>query len=117
MHRRCEVIRLKTVVSIFGVGKAVAVDLYKVGPNTVQITVVYPDYKKIWGIASWDNLWTCLFLPQGDSMHIGHQVLKKISHPEGKWSNHLKLHFKRKDKKTKIKVNWKDFRDALLAIK
>lgn len=113
MHRRQKVVKIKTLVTFYTTGKAVEIEMYKVSPYTVQVTVVYRNFKKIWGFTSWDNLWSCLFLPQGSSMSFEHHAFNKISHPKGEWSNHLKLHFECKD----VKVKWKDFREALLAIK
>jgi hypothetical protein len=97
--------------------KPVALEMYMYEQDMVLLTAAKFKKKGMYALVSWSDLWTYLFLPRGEYKKISSRALTKVHHPAGKWSDHLKLTFEHEEKKRKIKIRWKDFREALLAIK
>lgn len=112
-------VKIRQVVLIEAINKALAVEMYYEGNNMVSVTLSYSLVDKVEALVKWSDLWNCLFLPFGKEIIIPSSSLtsslRRVSHSHR--SDQIALYFEPYDKNNVILIKWKDLKEALLHLK
>lgn len=107
-------IRRRVLVEIGAVNNAVSLEMSLIKNNIVFLSAIISNDDKVEAIVSWSDLWNSLFLPKGNAKNFRHSNLNSIAHIMNK---DLHLYFKPVQSGDLIVIRWRDFREALFAIK